>query len=77
VTTPDNATYPDLAIPELLIRYERGEFSASVRERLALIFREDPPDAWQRLEKACKYLGITGADILECEKCGRPGVKND
>lgn len=65
---PDKKYYQTRAIPELLIRYELGEFSGSVRKRLAAIFAENPPDAWQRLEKACKHLGVTGADILEYEK---------
>ena len=58
---------PDLssAVLELLYRYEHGHFAPNVRERLAEIFRTDPPDALQRLEKAAEYLGVDGSELLE------------
>lgn len=58
---------PDLssAVLELLHRYEHGHFAPNVRERLAEIFRTDPPDALQRLEKAAEYLGVDGSELLE------------
>jgi hypothetical protein len=46
------------AVTELLLRYELGEFDDRVRARLAEIFRTDPPDALERLEKAAEYLGL-------------------
>jgi len=53
------------AVLELLYRYEHGHFAPHVRERLAGIFRTDPPDALQRLEKAAEYLGVDGSELLE------------
>lgn len=47
------------AIAELLLRYELGDFPAPVRRRLLDIFTTDPPDAMDRLERACQHLGIT------------------
>lgn len=49
------------AIAELLLRYELGDFTPRVRARLAEIFRTDPVDAVDRLQRAVQYLGITGA----------------
>ena len=48
------------AIAELLLRYELGDFPPQVRARLDEIFRTDPEDALQRLQRAAEYLGITG-----------------
>ena len=50
-------------ICELLHRYELGEFDRKSRQRLAEIVRENPPDAKDRLLRACEHLGITGAEI--------------
>lgn len=66
---PQNLQNPeDVAkrIPELLARYHLGLVPANVGRRLALIFKHDPPDALERLERAADYLGITGehADAL-------------
>ena len=49
------------AIAELLMRFELGDFTPRVRERLDLIFTEDPPNAMSRLATAAEYLGITGS----------------
>lgn len=48
------------AVIQTMIRYELGDFDPKVRERLALIFKLDPPDAIDRLERAAAYLGIRG-----------------
>lgn len=58
---------PDLsnAVLELLYRYEHGHFAPNVRQRLAEIFRTNPPDAAQRLEKAAAYVGVDGSELLE------------
>lgn len=55
---------PDLSLRviELLCRYEHGHFSPAVRERLASIFRENPTDAVERLERAAEYLGLDGSE---------------
>jgi len=53
------------AVLELLYRYEHGHFAPNVRERLAEIFRTNPPDALQRLEKAAEYVGVDGSELLE------------
>jgi hypothetical protein len=53
------------AVAELLLRFELGEFSGPVRARLADIFREAPTDAWERLERACKHLGVDGSRAEE------------
>lgn len=53
------------AVLELLYRYEHGHFAPNVRQRLAEIFRTDPPDALQRLEKAAEYLGVDGSELHE------------
>jgi hypothetical protein len=50
---------------ELLHRYELGQFLPHVRTRLAEVFKDDPPDAWERLIAACDYLGITGEYLEE------------
>ena len=49
------------AIAEVLMRFELGDFTPRVRERLDLIFTEDPPNALERLTAAAAHLGITGA----------------
>lgn len=54
-----------LRVAELIIRYEIGHFDERVRARLAEIFRDDPPDAWDRLERACDHLEISGARVLD------------
>ena len=46
------------AVVELLLRHELGDFDPRVRARLEEIFREDPPDALERLEKAAAYLKL-------------------
>lgn len=53
------------AIAELLMRYEIGEFEPKVRHRLNKIFRNAPPDAMQRLHRACEYLGVNGSQVDE------------
>ena len=50
-------------ICELLHRYHLGEFHPKVRERLAEIFRENPPDAEERLLRACEHLGVDGSQL--------------
>ena len=47
-------------IPELLARYHLGLIPSRVGKRLAALFRDNPVDALERLERACDYLGITG-----------------
>lgn len=51
------------AVLELMIRYELGHFEPRIRARLAEIFRDDPPDAVQRLEKAAEYIGVDGQEL--------------
>ncbi len=51
------------AVCQLLVMYEAGEFAPNVRRRLAEIFRHNPPDAWDRLERAAEYLNVTGDDL--------------
>lgn len=53
------------AVLELLYRYEHGHFAPNVRERLATIFRTNPPDAVGRLERAAEYVGVDGSELLE------------
>ena len=48
------------AIAELLLRFELGDFPANVRKRLQQIISSDPPDALDRLKRACTHLSITG-----------------
>lgn len=50
------------AVIELMHRYERGEFSDRVQQRLETIFTTNPDDAVERLEIAAKHLKITGGD---------------
>jgi hypothetical protein len=45
-------------IAEVMIRYELGDFSTVVRDRIAVIYRLNPPDAIARLQRAADYLGI-------------------
>ena len=52
-------------IPELLARYHLGLLPANVGRRLAHIFRTNPPDALERLDRAADYLGITGEHAEE------------
>lgn len=47
------------AIAELMLRHDLGDFPAPVRRRLTEIFTGDPPDALERLHRACEHLGIT------------------
>lgn len=56
---------PDLspAVLELMIRYELGHFEPRIRARLAEIFRDDPPDALERLERAAEYIGVDGQEF--------------
>jgi hypothetical protein len=49
------------AIAEVLMRFELGDFPPNVRERLDVIFTENPEDAMERLAAAAAYLGITGS----------------
>src|SRR5690625_7110056 len=69
---------PDLspAVLELMIRYELGHFEPRIRARLAEIFRDDPPDAVQRLEKAAENIGVDGQELntwdAEARKQARP-----
>lgn len=53
------------AVLELLYRYQHGHFAPNVRQRLATIFRTNPPDAVARLERAAEYLGVDGSELLE------------
>jgi hypothetical protein len=46
------------AVLELMFRYELGDFPPNVRERLDAIFRDNPDDAVERLERAAAYLNI-------------------
>jgi len=46
------------AVTELLLRYELGDFDPRVRSRLAEIFRTNPPDALELLQRAADYLGL-------------------
>ena len=47
------------AVIELLLRHELGDFPPRVRARLDEIFRTNPADAVERLERAAAYLGLT------------------
>lgn len=47
------------AVIELLLRHELGDFEPRVRARLDEIFRTNPVDAVERLERAAAFLGIT------------------
>lgn len=58
---------------ELIYRYEHGHFSPAVRQRLAAIFADDPPDAAERLERAAAYLGVDGSELLEWAERPLPG----
>lgn len=51
------ATMSDRVL-ELLFRYELGDFPANVRARLETIFRENPEDAVERLERAAAFLEL-------------------
>src|SRR5690625_2752692 len=51
------------AVLELMTRYELGHFEPRIRARLAEIFRDDPPDAVARLEKAAEYIGVDGQEL--------------
>lgn len=51
------------AVAELLIRHHLGHFEPRVRARLREIFASNPPDALQRLERAARYLGVTGGQL--------------
>jgi len=51
------------AVLELMTRYELGHFEPRIRARLAEIFRDDPPDAVARLEKAAEYVGVDGQEL--------------
>ena len=53
---------------ELLLRHELGDFPPRVRERLDEIFRTNPPDAMQRLEKAAEYLNLRGVTRSTLER---------
>ena len=55
-------------ICELLHRYHLGEFDPKSRQRLAEIFRENPPDAEERLLRACRHLGIDGSGLEEASE---------
>lgn len=46
------------AVVEVMLRYELGDFPPRVRARLEEIYRADPPDAVDRLEKAASYLEV-------------------
>jgi len=65
MSTP--APLPD-AVTELLLRYERGDFSPKVRARLAEIFRDDPPNAMELLEVAADYLQLDGRGLEHLER---------
>lgn len=56
------------AIAELMLRHELGDFPAPVRRRLTEIFTTDPPDAIERLHRACKHLGITSLTPATLER---------
>jgi hypothetical protein len=43
---------------ELLFRYELGDFPEHVRARLDEIFRTNPEDAVERLERAAAFLNL-------------------
>lgn len=43
---------------ELMFRYKLGDFPANVRARLEAIFRENPEDAIERLERAATFLEL-------------------
>lgn len=64
VTTPKRQGTLEDRVAELIFRFEAGHFDEKVRDRLAEIFRDAPADSWARLERACDYLEITGADPL-------------
>lgn len=56
-----------LAVCELIARYELGEYRnrPTVQSRLADLFRTNPPDALERLQKAADFLGVTGEHAQE------------
>ena len=64
------------AVVELLLRHELGDFPPRVRERLDELFRDNPADVVERLERAAAYLGLKAitrptlerADALVCER---------
>lgn len=64
-TTVDknSAAQQKRCVCELLHRYHLGQILPYIRARLAEIFKDDPPDAWQRLLSACNYIGITGDEL--------------
>lgn len=51
------------AVLELMTRYHLGHFEPRIRARLAEIFRDDPPDAITRLERAAEYIGVDGQEL--------------
>lgn len=59
-TVPDSIS---AAVTELLIRYELGHFEPRIRARLTQIFRENPLDALERIERAAAYIGVDGQEL--------------
>lgn len=57
-SAPTFADSPRLA--ELLARHALGMIEPRAAARLAEIFRDDPPDALERLERAADHLAVTG-----------------
>jgi hypothetical protein len=64
----ENPRSDERKIAELVARYQAGQFSHKVRTRLAEIFEQNPPDAEERVLRACEYLGITGEGLEEADR---------
>jgi len=56
------------AVIELLLRCEAGDFTAAVRGRLAAIFKDNPPDALERLTRLAGHLKLNGAGLADAER---------
>ena len=50
------------AVAELLALLHLGRLADRIGARVAVIVRDDPPDALERLERAADYIGVTGRD---------------
>ena len=52
----------DDRLAELLALLHLGRLTDRVGARVAVIVRDNPPDALERLERAADYIGVTGRD---------------
>lgn len=64
----EEPTSRERKIAELIARYQAGQFTPEVRARLAKRFADNPPDAEERVLRACDHLGVTGEGLAEADQ---------